>query len=88
MWWSAACVFFLWNGDDNDDYYNGNDNGNGNDSAFGLVFLYFFMFFMASTAFCFFVAGERRMRDKFSHERNEELEKYQEIGPRGLPRFA
>lgn len=25
----------------------------------GLVFLYFFLFFMASTAFCFFISGER-----------------------------
>lgn len=25
----------------------------------GLVFLYFFMFFMASMAFCFFISGER-----------------------------
>lgn len=30
----------------------------GNSDTF-LVFLYFFLFFMASTAFCFFVAGER-----------------------------
>ena len=27
-----------------------------------LVFLYFFLFFMASTAFCFFVAGEMATR--------------------------